>query len=101
MGQLTTVISERLNPTGLNEIVVRPFGPSGRNRRAEVDPQEVDKIKNMSDRRRAAVHDRRLRRKNTPARAGPAASRTARSGSAARDVQDADGRQVGLGQVWP
>jgi SecD/SecF fusion protein len=27
MGQLTTVISERLNPTGLNEIVVRPFGP--------------------------------------------------------------------------
>src|SRR3954467_15003994 len=46
MGQLIAVITRRLNPTGLKEIVVRPFG----NKQVEivvpeVDPQEIENIK--------------------------------------------------------
>src|SRR5436190_12863261 len=48
MGQLIAVITRRLNPTGLKEIVVRPFGP----KQVEivvpdVDPAEIDKIKEL------------------------------------------------------
>ena len=46
MSRLVTVISERLNETGLKEIVVRPFGPKQIEIVVpEVDPQEVEKIK--------------------------------------------------------
>lgn len=48
MGQLTRVIGDRLNPTGLSEIVVRPFGPKQVEIVVpEVDPAEVDKIKQL------------------------------------------------------
>src|SRR5688572_28045360 len=46
MSRLVAVISERLNETGLKEIVVRPFGPKQIEIVVpEVDPQEIEKIK--------------------------------------------------------
>src|SRR5215471_15881791 len=46
MGQLIAVISKRLNPTGLKEIVVRPFGPKQVEIVVpEVDPEEIKEIK--------------------------------------------------------
>jgi SecD/SecF fusion protein len=46
MGQLIAVISKRLNPTGLKEIVVRPFGPKQVEIVVpEVDPEEIGLIK--------------------------------------------------------
>ncbi len=46
MSQLIAVISKRLNPTGLSEIVVRPFGAKQVEIVVpEVDPVEVEKIK--------------------------------------------------------
>src|SRR5262245_28093392 len=46
MGQLIAVISRRLNPDGLKEIVVRPFGPKQVEIVVpEVDPEEVKRIK--------------------------------------------------------
>jgi SecD/SecF fusion protein len=46
MGQLIAVISKRLNPTGLKEIVVRPFGPKQVEIVVpEVDPEEIKNIK--------------------------------------------------------
>ena len=46
MGQLIAVISKRLNPTGLKEIVVRPFGPKQVEIVVpEVDPEQIKVIK--------------------------------------------------------
>jgi SecD/SecF fusion protein len=46
MSQLIAVISKRLNPTGLKEIVVRPFGPKQVEIVVpEVDPEEIKGIK--------------------------------------------------------
>src|SRR4051812_48364406 len=46
MGQLIAVITRRLNPTGLKEIVVRPFGTKQVEIVVpEVDPQEIENIK--------------------------------------------------------
>jgi SecD/SecF fusion protein len=46
MSQLLAVITRRLNPTGLKEIVVRPFGPKQVEVVVpEVDPQEIELIK--------------------------------------------------------
>ena len=46
MSQLTAVITKRLNPTGLKEIVVRPFGPKQVEIVVpEVDPKEIEIIK--------------------------------------------------------
>src|SRR3954454_8268541 len=46
MAQLIPVISKRLNPTGLKEIVVRPFGPKQVEIVVpEVDPEEIKNIK--------------------------------------------------------
>ena len=48
MGQLITVIRKRLNPDGLKEIVVRPFGADQVEIVVpEVDPLEVEKIKEL------------------------------------------------------
>src|SRR3954467_3635242 len=46
MGQLIAVITRRLNPTGLKEIVVRPFGTKQVEIVVpEVDPHEIENIK--------------------------------------------------------
>src|SRR5262245_23641566 len=46
MGQLIAVITRRLNPTGLKEIVVRPFGPKHVEIVVpEADPKEISEIK--------------------------------------------------------
>src|SRR5262245_38156364 len=46
MSQLLAVITKRLNPTGLKEIVVRPFGAKQVEIVVpEVDPQEIENIK--------------------------------------------------------
>ncbi len=48
MGQLIAVITKRLNPTGLKEIVVRPFGTNEVEIVVpEVDPAEIERIKEI------------------------------------------------------
>lgn len=48
MGQLIAVVTKRLNPTGLKEIVVRPFGANELEIVVpEVDPAEIENIKEI------------------------------------------------------
>jgi SecD/SecF fusion protein len=98
MGQLLAVITRRLNPTGLKEIVVRPFGPKQVEIVVpEVDPAEIEKIKETirtggvlqfmivaSDERDTELYDtaRQQAEKESEDRLR-------------RDVVDADGTQVG------
>lgn len=97
MGQLIAVITRRLNPTGLKEIVVRPFGPKQVEIVVpEVDPKEIEEIKEKirtggvlqfmivaSDERDTDLWEIARQQAERP------------GDRLRRDVLDADGRQVG------
>jgi SecD/SecF fusion protein len=97
MGQLIAVITRRLNPTGLKEIVVRPFGPKQVEIVVpEVDPKEIEEIKEKirtggvlqfmivaSDERDTELWEIARQQAERPA------------DRLRRDVLDVDGRQVG------
>src|SRR5262245_24607010 len=100
MSELIAVITKRLNPTGLKEIVVRPFGPKQVEIVVpEVDPAEIENIKLTlrtagvlqfmivaSDERDSDKELLDIARKQAE-RGGEVRLR--------RDVVDDDGRQVG------
>lgn len=97
MGQLIAVITRRLNPTGLKEIVVRPFGPKQVEIVVpEVDPKEIEEIKEKirtggvlqfmivaSDERDTELWEMARQQAERP------------EDRLRRDVLDASGRQVG------
>lgn len=97
MGQLIAVITRRLNPTGLKEIVVRPFGPKQVEIVVpEVDPKEIEEIKEKirtggvlqfmivaSDERDTELWEIARQQAERP------------GDRLRRDVLDAEGRQVG------
>jgi SecD/SecF fusion protein len=98
MGQLTRVISDRLNPTGLSEIIVRPFGPKQVEIVVpEVDPDEVKRIEELVE--TAGVLQFMIvasDEKDTElAEAARAQSERGSEYRWRRDVSDADGNQVG------
>jgi SecD/SecF fusion protein len=98
MGQLLGVITERLNPTGLKEIVVRPFGPKQVEIVVpEVDPAEIENIKEKI-RTAGVLQFMIVASDEKDAELFAAASKQAErkdEDRLRRDVVDADGRQVG------
>jgi SecD/SecF fusion protein len=97
MSRLVQVISERLNETGLKEIVVRPFGPKQIEIVVpEVDPIEIEKLKERVT-TGGTLQFMIVATENKDAQLFELAREQAQSGNRKRrDVRDEEGNQRGF-----